>query len=546
MTKIIFKNHRLLLLIIILFALFLRVVDLGNTPSGLHADEASFLINSQSILRTGRDEDGRLLPISLNSLIDPKPALYSYLQIPFIIFLGPTVLASRLPSALLGTASLILVYLLLKAFDQKKIGLIMVFLLALSPWHILISRGTQEVITSFFFLLASLNFLLIFLKNYQKKWLIFFGLSAFLAMYMYHSAKVFLTLFVFFWLAYHLFLHKQKINRLILVAGVTFFVFILSIIVQDSGARLQAVGLFHSTAPQARILEQIYGSSELAPSLLLRFVYNKPIAYFQQFITQYLKHFDPIFLFILGGEPKRNLIPFHGLFYLLDLPFLLIGFYFSTQIKRKKLFFFFLFLSILAPVPAALTTQEIPSVIRIFPLILSLTYFVAVGFEKLLSMRKLPQTILLPIIVIVYFWQIFYFGMQYFVQQKVYQPWHRNSPYTEIAQQLRILLPSYSTVRVTNDLRPLYTYFVLEDLITINELQNQPLARNEPEYRIGKFEFNKKSCHFGEVTKDTLVVAEVGCREKQSDKEKFEVVKTIKYPDGVPVYELITLSSSHE
>lgn len=61
-----------------------------------------FLYNVISFSRTLKDEDGRALPLYLNSFMDPKPAFISYLQIPFIyIFSSNLILASRLPMVFL-------------------------------------------------------------------------------------------------------------------------------------------------------------------------------------------------------------------------------------------------------------------------------------------------------------------------------------------------------------------------------------------------------------------------------------------------------------
>lgn len=182
------------LILILIFAFVLRIVLLGQVPKGLHADEASFLLNSLSIKETLKDEDGRLMPLFLESLTDPKPALYSYLQIPFISVLGNTTFASRLPSAIMGVLSIYLAFKIFESLGDRKYALLTAFLISISPWHIILSRSTQEVIMSLTFSLLSIW---IFIKVIQSKKLKIsqFGiltLSCLLAMYSYHSAKIFL------------------------------------------------------------------------------------------------------------------------------------------------------------------------------------------------------------------------------------------------------------------------------------------------------------------------------------------------------------------
>ena len=152
------KLKNCLIILILVVALFFRLIDLNNSHSGLHADEASFLLNAKAILSTGMDEDGRFLPLTLHSFIDPKPALYSYFQIPFVALFGTSLLAARLPAALFGVASMLVGYLMLKKMGQERLAIVVALLLSISTWHIVVSRATQEVILSFFFFVLSLYF----------------------------------------------------------------------------------------------------------------------------------------------------------------------------------------------------------------------------------------------------------------------------------------------------------------------------------------------------------------------------------------------------
>ncbi len=541
-------KYEYLIILILCLGLILRVVGLNQVPSGLHADEASFLLNTESLRQTARDEDGRFLPLTLHSLIDPKPALYSYLQIPFITVLGPTIAASRLPSAILGTWSLFLVYALIKKFEHKSLGLLMALLLAISPWHIMASRATQEVITSFFFFLIYLNTIVKFIKTHHKKHLLLLLVSGWLSMYMYHAAKVFLPLFTFALVLFWKKIRRLSSKQLILLVVLVLAAFIGAVVIQESSTRFAAVGVLSSERPAARTLEYIYAGTGSLPQPLLRAIYNKPIAYLYEIAQQYLSHFDPDFLFFKGGEPKRYLVPSHGLFYLIDAVLMILGFYYavikSKQKKFRQVFYLFAVIALLAPLPAALTTQEIPSMIRTFPLVLSGVFFIAMGFKYLSSVLKGRYfRAILIILLLAYVWQISYFAMQFAVIQKKHQPWYRNHPYSEIAQRLRVLKDDYHTIRVTNDLRPLYAYFVLEDLITIEQLQAQPLARNQDEYKIDKYEFNRGDCQIDEIQQGILYVAESRC-ELTKRYNNLQVVTTVPYPDGTQMYELLAQDQS--
>lgn len=542
-SKLLLKKF--LIIFFLLIALLFRLIDLDNTPSGLHADEASFLLNAKSILATGRDEDGRLLPFNLNSLIDPKPALYAYLQVPFVCLLGLNTFAARLPAVILGVLSIYLTYIFFKKLNQEKIGFIVLILLSISPWHIVVSRATQEVILSFFFLILALICFFDLLKYQKKKQYLFLFITAFLSMYAYHSAKILLPLLI---LSYLLIIFQQKkitLQVLIKILMMTFLALLLSFLFQESRTRFASIGIFGSQEPLNKIFEQTTLATGKAPLLLLRSFYNKPVAYFYQLTKEYLQYFSLDFLFLSWGEPKRYLIPNHGLFYLINLPFLFLGLFRSTQRKDKTLLYLFLLFVLLAPLPAALTAQETPSTIRTFSMVLPITYFIAEGLIYFFSWKKVRSMVFVILFFSAYLWQIAYFQMQLFVQEKIYQPWSRNKPFSEIADYVKKNEMDYSLIYTTNDLRPLYTYFALADLISIDQLQANPLARDNDDYQIGKYRFNRKVCDFPEITEGTLYIAEVQCRERNQQLSSLKVLATISYPDGLPVYHLLTVNNDN-
>ncbi|MBU0570240.1 glycosyltransferase family 39 protein, partial [Patescibacteria group bacterium] len=165
------RSIKLCLFIILLVATFLRLWKLGSIPSHLTPDEASLGYNAYSILKTGRDEYGKFLPIIFKSFGDYKPGFYIYLTVPFVAIFGLTEFAVRLPGALAGVVAVWLIYKIVKILSfrftslqndnetrklengnkhslrqgQWKLEILTAFLLAVSPWHIHFSRGAWEV-----------------------------------------------------------------------------------------------------------------------------------------------------------------------------------------------------------------------------------------------------------------------------------------------------------------------------------------------------------------------------------------------------------------
>ena len=136
---------------IIILGFILRVVALNRFPVGFTPDEASFGYDAYSLLQTGKDQWGNTFPVVLKSFGDFKAPLYSYLAVPFVALLGLTKEAVRLPNVLVGIGAILVTYLVVKKLTDEKIGLMAAFLLAISSWHIMMSRGAFEAnLTTFF------------------------------------------------------------------------------------------------------------------------------------------------------------------------------------------------------------------------------------------------------------------------------------------------------------------------------------------------------------------------------------------------------------
>src|SRR3972149_156253 len=94
-----------LFLLVLIFAVLLRVYKLNNSPPGLYSDEAAYGYNAYSLLTTGHDEYAKSWPFALKSFGDYKPPMTAWLTIPSIATFGLSEFAVRLPSALAGVAS---------------------------------------------------------------------------------------------------------------------------------------------------------------------------------------------------------------------------------------------------------------------------------------------------------------------------------------------------------------------------------------------------------------------------------------------------------
>src|SRR3989344_289927 len=127
-------THKLILISLLLFGLGLRVFHLDLRPLGFSWDEAALGYNAYSLLKTGRDEHGQAAPIVFKSFGDFKPGLYIYFAVPSVALLGLSEFSTRLPSALFGTLSIALVYILARLLLSRSAATYSALLLAINPW----------------------------------------------------------------------------------------------------------------------------------------------------------------------------------------------------------------------------------------------------------------------------------------------------------------------------------------------------------------------------------------------------------------------------
>ncbi len=538
--KIIKENEKAinssLIFLIVLLALILRVYNLSSLPSGFHNDEASFLFNAQTLLETGKDEDGRSYPLFLNSFMDPKPALYSYLQIPFISLLESSIFASRLPSVLLGVISIFFSYLLIKQLLDRKYALLLSLLLAISPWHIMASRSTQEVIMSFCFSVITIYLLILLIKKNSLNilYLLLISLFAFLAMYSYHSAKIFLPALSII----ILFILGRTKNTVLNLSIIGIFIFTFLISLQLGGTdRFNAVSIFTDPEVQLIINEQIVKATPEIPLVAIRFFYNKITSYSMAIMDQYFQYFQGSFLFIKGGEPDRYTIPYHGLFFHIEAILVLIGFI-ASFMKKKLRTSLYIFLSwmMIAPLPAALSVQESPSTIRSFPLVIPLLFFISVGIFTLIESTKRNIRLFgVPLIILGYSWGIVYFANQFIVQQPIYKPWSRHYADQEMAKAVKELEGQYKNIVITKQGDP-YIYLALEGLLPIDQIQRSYPLRKENTSKFGKYTFDIEHCPMTTDATDTLYVVDMICK---TQIENYNVISEITYKDDAVRYFIV-------
>lgn len=393
------KKYWLLILALVLGSV-LRLYQLGTLPNALTWDEAALGYNAYSIVKTGRDEFGKFLPLVFKSFGDYKPGLYVYLAIPPIFIFGLTEFAVRLPSALAGILAIYGIFLLTNELfllaprtnnhkpttsnhelttNNSPIGSFASLALALMPWHIHFSRGAWETNVFAALLLFSLYFLLVFIRS--GKFLTYSIFLALLTFITYQAAKLFTPLVLLFpvliyWSDFQKnfkqYFSVKKNKTFMAFALASFLSLTISTMSGESANRLKRLSIF---GYRPVISEQ--GLFHNQPQLTLRLV-----------ASRYLKHLSPTVLFYEGTDVvERGHIPGMGMLLPFDIIWFALGAIFLLRSRNLKSSLLVAGLLLISPLPGSLTLSEY-STVRAFFLTIPLAIFIGLGVSYALSKAK--------------------------------------------------------------------------------------------------------------------------------------------------------------
>lgn len=373
-----------IVLLIVLLAFLLRIYKVTEVPPSVNWDEASIGYNAYSILKTGKDEWGKFLPIHFKSYGEYKLPIQIYFSIPAISIFGLNEFGVRITPVIYGTLTVLVMFFLGRAiFQSVLVGLISSLLLAISPWHIHLTRASFE--SSFATFWIVLGIWLLFRGFTDRKWFIVSMFPFALSVFTYNSARIFTPLFLLV-----IFLIHQKIlmrfKREVILSVVTFAILLLPLtpylLSGERSARYKLVSITDDPGLIPRINKN-RGDSKF-PKPINRLIHNKVIYVTYYFGRNYLAHFSPQFLFLQGAPHKQHHVQKIGQLYLFQMPFLLLGIA-GLFYLRYKFKWFLLPWVLLATIPVAVTNDSIPHALR--TLIAAPFYQLVSGFGFVLAWR---------------------------------------------------------------------------------------------------------------------------------------------------------------
>lgn len=138
------KTEKAILFLLFFLGAFARLYRFGSAPPGLNQDEAFAAYDAWALLHFGTDSSLHPWPVYLTAWGSGMNALESYLMIPFLALFGVKSWTVRLPQLLLALCALPAAYSVGRRMAGTRGGLCALAVLALCPWHILLSRWGLE------------------------------------------------------------------------------------------------------------------------------------------------------------------------------------------------------------------------------------------------------------------------------------------------------------------------------------------------------------------------------------------------------------------
>lgn len=358
------RNYSALILTgIVAIGVFLRFDRLTSIPPSLSHDETAIAYNAYSLFSTGRDEYGEFFPVLFRSFDDYKLPGMVYSTIPFAAIFGKSELTARLPSAIYGTLSILVLFFVARELirDQKKslsftvFSYAAAFLFAIQPWHTNFSRQLFESNGAVFWFLLGSFFLLKSTREYRA--VLCAGLSFVVSLYFYYSVRLVIPFVILLYTGFHYKKILKKWKYFLLTAVICIISFLPLGIQMLSPGGLERISIV-SVANDPNFLSRKETYTKLIaenPTALNKILYNRRIALVQTALENYGKNISPKNLFETGTGTYGALFPFEAIL-------LLLGIYALISFRTFPSLFLCVWL-LSAFLPGALSTKQ-PNTLR--------------------------------------------------------------------------------------------------------------------------------------------------------------------------------------
>lgn len=529
------KRSNYIFIAVLLLGFLVRVVDLVNHPAGFTPDEASFGYDAYSLIKTGRDQWGNSWPLTLKSFGDYKMPLYTYLTIPSVLLFGLNEVSVRLPNAVLGTLSILATYLLTKHVFDKKVALFSALLVAISPWHVPLSRGAFEAnLTTFFLPLAAYFFLRGKNPLYISTSAILFGLNLFT----YHSARL-ITPFIILALVVTE-LKNIKSNLKIYKPGILIFSIFAMVglytLGQGSAIRATTSSVFSTSSNILHDRVEVVTAGE--PVLISKLFNNRATYLADKISGNYLSYFSPEFLFTSGArEGTYGMVPGEGVLYLFEIISCAMAFVYVIS-KKLKFPLWLIVWILISPIPAALSIG--PGMAANRAAIMMPAVQIVSGYGLYLIYKKYPQIVTALIAT-----SFLFFMENYWFWQPAKQAKAMIYGAREVVTEVEKISDQYSQIILTKELSEPHIFVAFYGRVDPFEFQSASRNWNFeerdlnwvdqlPRYSLGKYTFKTIDWSADIELPRTLIITT-----PENIPTGLNVVHTIYYPNGKEAYVMV-------
>ncbi len=325
-------------LLLFLLSLVLRVTWLDRIPAAISGDELIYILESKSVAVSGRDLTGTWHPLSAFLFRYPPDELQAelgyILNLPAAWVSEFTLFNARITYALLGSLSVLGLYLFVREVFSPGVAAAAGFILAINPWALYIGRSVYEMLPSDLFYIWAMYVMVV----RRGKYLLWSLPLYMLAFYSYIATKVILLPIVFLtgWYVYKTFprefhWRRAAIFTSVIVLFVAFFAYQLT---TAEGSRISEV-IRLSDPIVAQTVDSLRKSS--MKSVFVDAFVNKYTVVGYIVVAKLFKSLSPSFLFAEGD----GFFSFyrHGFFYMIDALFVAIGVIALFIASRRKALF---------------------------------------------------------------------------------------------------------------------------------------------------------------------------------------------------------------
>lgn len=544
---------------IFLAALVLRLVSLDSLPYGFHNDEVMNGYVGRYIIEHGTDLYGNSWPILyFDNFGDYPNVIPMYLSGFSTWFLGMSEFAVRLPIAIAGAFAVAVVYRLCRwLIPERWVALLAAACLAILPWHLVLSRATAEGITAtLVFVIGYWLYYRAVVERERTQLFLSVGVVLLFATYLlYPSFRIFAPLAV---LPLAVWARGKSLRMVAIFITLALFLTTAAISQTTWGqGRFEQTSVFtHNDELAGRSLRY---STGLGPNQVLqaRLFHNTKVLAVREIARQYLSYFSPEFLLGNAGKPNRYSVPEHGLLYFTVVAILVAAVLIQTlqPLPRQTMHTFFrqnrhifflqlLWLLAIAPLPAALTLDDVPNIHRTASMAIIWSILFAIAAKRVTQFNLLPHwksvaqlTIILGLsLELVYFWH------HYARLSGFHTTIHRSEEQRTAARWLSDHAGEYNQVFAPSNSALVIHYLFVQQHLDSNLTGSFERALHVDQ--VNNITFFPHTCpaNLPEVTSAVTVADRILNRAECDTPPGFVLDTTLLYSDGTAAYDVLRLT----